>query len=906
MASALERLQRILELEARQAWRNRAVIGGMAALAERWAGDARDEEVEGRVIEALTGLMGEYDEAEENARSDVAQRMRDVISGDVHDWETVVSTPISRPVAQQLSKIEPAAESSAVAAEPEDVGDAGAGDGEAAVSARSSTALGRGVLDRATGGEAESPNEKPLKPKPAKKPKSVPPPEPTHKARERVRKQNKQKQRAQSTLSLNGSVTQLSGVGGATAENLSRLAIETVRDMIWHLPARHEDYSELRTIDKLEPGEQVTVIANLWEIRERKLSMKRTMVQGILADGTGTLHATWWNKWITKQLTPNTQMRFSGKVGLYMGQKTLDNPTFEELDEERVATGRIAPVYPLTEGISNKRLRDWIKQALDGAVADVADPLPESVLEGHELVDLATALEQMHFPDDQESLAEARRRLGFEEFFYVQLGAMQRRRELRQTPAQPVENGEATVEQFLEGLPFALTGAQDRVLGEILRDTARSVPMTRLVQGDVGSGKTAVAAGAMFAAAASGMQSAMLAPTQILAEQHHRSLDGMLGQLTKPDGSPLIVALLTGRITGQAREAVLDGLRDGSVDVVVGTTALIQEGIAFENLGFVVVDEQHRFGVEQRGALRNKGTVTGENITEENVNAGTDESGEPLLQPHLLVMSATPIPRSLALTIYGDLDVSIIDEMPPGRQPIMTKWFMPAERERLYGFLKREAREGRQGYLIYPLVEESEKLEVGAAVEAHARLASEILPDLRLGLLHGRMTGSEKDETMRLFADGDYDALVSTTVVEVGVDVPNATLMIIEDAERFGLAQLHQLRGRVGRGEHKSYCALVSKGESAQAQERLNALVETNDGFVLAEKDLSLRGPGDFLGTKQSGLPNLRVALLSDLETLKEARSAAQAFFDEDAELSQYPELAAEVERFWSGHGDVS
>ena len=896
MASALERLQRILELEARQAWRNRAVIGGMAALAERWAGDARGEEVDGRMIEALTGLMGEYDEAEEEARPDVAERMRDVIAGDVHDWETIVSTPISRPVAQQLSKIEPAAESSAVAAEPEDVGDAATGGrGDEVPAAQSSTALGRGVLDRATGGEAKSPNEKPLKPKPTKKPKSVPPPEPTHKARERVRKQKQQ--RAQATLSLDGSVTQLSGVGGATAENLSRLGIETVRDMIWHLPARHEDYSELRTIDKLEPGEQVTVIANLWEIRERKLSMKRTMVQGILADGTGTLHATWWNKWITKQLTPNTQMRFSGKVGLYMGQKTLDNPTFEELDEERVATGRIAPVYPLTESVSNKRLRDWIKQALDGAVSDVADPLPESVLESHELVDIQTALEQMHFPDDQESLAEARRRLGFEEFFYVQLGAMQRRRELRQTPAPPVENSEAAVEQFLEALPFDLTGAQDRVLGEILRDVARSVPMTRLVQGDVGSGKTAVAAGAMFAAAASGMQSAMLAPTQILAEQHHRSLDGMLSQLQKPDGTPLIVALLTGRVTGQAREAVLDGLRNGTVDVVVGTTALIQEGVAFENLGFVVVDEQHRFGVEQRGALRNKGTVASEEV---------DQNDEDLLQPHLLVMSATPIPRSLALTIYGDLDVSIIDEMPPGRQPVMTKWFMPAERERLYGFLRREAREGRQGYLIYPLVEESEKLEVGAAVEAHQKLSSEILPELRLGLLHGRMTGSEKDETMRAFAEGDYDALVSTTVVEVGVDVPNATLMIVEDAERFGLAQLHQLRGRVGRGSHKSYCALVSKGESAQAQERLNALVETNDGFVLAEKDLSLRGPGDFLGTKQSGLPNLRVALLSDLETLKEARSAAQQFFDEDAELSAHPTLAAEVERFWSGHGDVS
>jgi ATP-dependent DNA helicase RecG len=344
------------------------------------------------------------------------------------------------------------------------------------------------------------------------------------------------------------------------------------------------------------------------------------------------------------------------------------------------------------------------------------------------------------------------------------------------------------------------------------------------------------------------------------------------------------VALLTGRVTGGAREAILAALSAGEVDILVGTTALIQDAVEFANLGLVVVDEQHRFGVEQRGALRNRGDV----------------------QPHLLVMSATPIPRSLALTLYGDLDLSIIDEMPPGREPIKTKWFRPRERERVYGFMRHEAQAGRQAFVVYPLVEESEKLNVGAAVSEHERLQTEVFPDLRLALLHGRMTGQEKDEVMRAFAAGEYDVLVSTTVIEVGIDVPNASVIMIEDAERFGLAQLHQLRGRIGRGEHKSYCALVSKAEGAEAAERLRALEATQSGFDLAEKDLELRGPGDFLGTRQSGLPDLRVALLSDMETLMTARTAAQTLFAQDPTLLTYPQLARQVEQFWRGHGDVN
>jgi len=460
---------------------------------------------------------------------------------------------------------------------------------------------------------------------------------------------------------------------------------------------------------------------------------------------------------------------------------------------------------------------------------------------------------------------------------------LQRRRELHAATALSLVTDDALLERYQEGLPFALTNAQKRVLEEMRRDLERTVPMTRLVQGDVGSGKTAIAAAGMYMAAANSAQSALLAPTQILAEQHYRSLSKLLGNVTRPDGSPLTTALLTGRVSGNARDTILAGLASGEIDIVVGTTALIQDSVEFSSLGLVVVDEQHRFGVEQRGALRNKG-----------------------LQPHLLVMSATPIPRSLALTLYGDLDLSIIDEMPPGREAIKTKWFRPRERERVYAFMRHEAREGRQAFVVYPLVEESEKLDAGAAVSEYERLQAEIFPDLRLALLHGRMSGQEKDEVMSAFAAGDHDILVSTTVIEVGIDVPNASVIMIEDAERFGLAQLHQLRGRVGRGQHKSYCALVSKAEGEEAGIRLRALEATQSGFDLAEKDLELRGPGDFLGTRQSGLPDLRVAQLSDMETLATAREAAQSLFAQDPTLISFPQLARNVEQFWRGQGDVS
>jgi ATP-dependent DNA helicase RecG len=829
ITSAFIRLTRILDLEERQNWRNRAVIGGMRAMSERWANDARAEQANEASVTRICALLVQYDNASPEARSQLAKALRLVLSGALPEEEMPEAAMVVAPAAAEPE-------------EPEEF-------------------IEENGMVYAAG---------------------YPPPEPTHVARERLRRQQPRVERQHADLQA--APTILSGVGPTTAEQLARLGIERVIDLLWHLPTRHEDYSQMRTISQLQPGEQATIIANLWEVRERKIGIKRQVLQGILADATGTLHATWWNKFLRSQLTIGATMRFSGKVGLYLGQKTLDNPAFEDVDDEMVATGRLSPVYPLTEGLSHKKLRTLVRQVLDEFVRFISDPLPRAMRDTYGLPDLASALQQIHFPDSTDQLAAAGRRLAFEELLYVQLGVLQRRHELQQRTAPAIQTDEDVLARFTAILPFAFTAAQQRVLAEISQDLRREIPMTRLVQGDVGSGKTAVAAAAMWITLNNGFQSALVAPTQILAEQHYRTISQLLSELTRPDGTPVRVALLTGRVTGSEREELLAALRAGMVDVLIGTTALIQDGVEFANLGFVVVDEQHRFGVEQRGALRNKA----------------------MQQPHVLVMSATPIPRSLALTIYGDLDLSLIDELPPGRTPVTTKLFRPAERERLYSFLRRQAQAGKQAFIVYPLVEESEKLEVGAAVESYERLQREILPDLRLALLHGRMSGAEKDEVMRAFAAHEFDVLVSTSVIEVGIDVPNATLILIEDAERFGLAQLHQFRGRVGRAQEQSYCALVSKADQPETQARLEALVESNDGFVLAEKDLQLRGPGDFLGTRQSGLPDLRIAHLSDLTTLALAREAALKLFGEDPTLSRHPQLEKQVRRFWHGQGDLS
>jgi ATP-dependent DNA helicase RecG len=896
---AFLRLQRVIELEQKQSFRNRAVIGGLQKMADRWADDARKEDGDPRVVAQATRLMRTYGEATPELRPDLAARLVRILNGELEAEPEPVALPPAVPAAEApeipAGDERMAAETAAPAAPP----------------------VERKELQPPPKLQSTKPPKPQPKPEPAPKPEAkanggatgegAPPPrpddgrmgigmvitaepedlvyapaEPTFVAQARLRRQQANVKR--NPRDLTSPVTILPGVGEATAELLGRLGIVTVTDLLWHLPQRHDDFSTLRTIDKLQQGETVTVIANLWDVREKNIGFNRIMIHAILGDSTGTLHASWFNRFVKKQLTVGATMRFSGKIGLFKGQRTLENPFFEELEDERVATGRISPVYPLTEGLSNNRLRNIIHDAVDGYARFLVDPLPAQLRADYRLLELGPALQQMHFPDSQAQLDAARYRLAFEEIFYIQLGVMQRRSQLRQLPARPFVLAEEDLATFTAALPFPLTGAQQRVIGEIVADLAGATPMTRLLQGDVGSGKTAVAAAAMWTALLGGAQSALLAPTQVLAEQHHRGLSRLLGDLSRPDGPPIRVALLTGRVTGAARAALLAGLSDGAIDVVVGTTALIQEGVEFADLGLIVVDEQHRFGVEQRGALRTR--------------AGG--------QPHLLAMSATPIPRSLALTLYGDLDISTVDEMPPGRTPIKTTLLKPAERERIYGFIRREAGAGRQAFIIYPLVEESEKIEAGAAVQEFERLQSNVFPELKLGLLHGRMSGAEKDEIMRSFAANDLQVLVSTTVVEVGIDVPNATVIVIEEADRFGLAQLHQLRGRVGRGQQASFCVLVSGAEAKSAIDRLAFLEKNTDGFALAEKDLALRGPGEFLGTRQSGLPDLRVAQLSDISLIATAREAAQRFFALDPALALYPQLAGQIERFWRGHGDVS
>jgi ATP-dependent DNA helicase RecG len=597
----------------------------------------------------------------------------------------------------------------------------------------------------------------------------------------------------------------------------------------------------------------------------------------VLRDGTGSIEASWFNQpYLEKSFRIGTEIVLSGKIDEYLGRLVLNAPEWEFLHRELLHTGRLVPVYPLTEGIGGRWLRRLAKSTLDRYVPRIVDPLPPSVRESAGLMDLNRAMRQIHFPDSVEILERARHRLCFDELFLLQLGVLRHRHTWRAQRGRALEIPQEKIDGFIEGLPFKLTGAQQRAIQGILEDLKQPVPMSRLLQGDVGSGKTVVAAAAMLATVHNGLQTAIMAPTSILAEQHYRTLSDLLGQY---DG--IQSALLVGSLPTSEKRRVQEGIAEGRIQVIVGTHALIQGRVDFARLGFIVVDEQHRFGVAQRSSLRAKG-------------------GD--VQPHLLAMSATPIPRTLALTLYGDLDISVLDEMPPHRKHVITAVRDKSSRERIYSFINAQVAQGRQVFVICPLVQESDKIDAKAAVAEHERLQKRIFPNLKLGLLHGRMSAEDKERVMADFIAGQYDILVSTAVVEVGIDIPNASVILIEGADRFGLAQLHQFRGRVGRGEHKSYCILISDDPSEQGLERLRIMEEVSDGFVLAEKDLELRGPGDFLGVRQHGLPELRVAKLSDTAILERARKEALTFFAEDPDFAkpEHQALASSVRRFWS------
>jgi ATP-dependent DNA helicase RecG len=563
----------------------------------------------------------------------------------------------------------------------------------------------------------------------------------------------------------------------------------------------------------------------------------------------------------------------------------MNNPEWEPLEQQYLNTNRILPVYPLTANITQRWLRRLMHQVISYWAPRVQDPLPESMRSSAGLMDLSTALFQVHFPSSDDQLKKARHRLAFDEIFLLQLGVLDQKRSWQERAAKKFAVEEEWFDHQISRLSFKLTNAQKRAIEDIRSDLNSGHPMNRLLQGDVGSGKTVVSGLAISLIAANGAQSVLMAPTSILAEQH---LSSLRAQLTGEGGSlsPNEIRLMIGSTPEPEKQEIRQALAAGEIKLIIGTHALIEEPVKFSDLQLAIIDEQHRFGVEQRALLRSKGD-----------------------NPHLLVMTATPIPRSLALTVYGDLDLSIIDEMPPGRQPVDTKIFYPRERERAYNFIKSQIDRGSQAFMIYPLVEESENSDSMAAVEEYQRLQREVFVDQRVGLLHGRMRPEEKENVMKRFHEAEIDILVSTSVVEVGVDVPNASVMLIEGANRFGLAQLHQFRGRVGRGSEQAYCILIPETANEVENERLQAMVDSNDGFVLAERDLKQRGPGEFLGTRQSGYTDLRLANITDVFLIEKARRQAQELFSQDPEL-ELPEhrlILASLNQFWKqGQGDIS
>jgi ATP-dependent DNA helicase RecG len=678
---------------------------------------------------------------------------------------------------------------------------------------------------------------------------------------------------------LETEVQYVKGVGTKLAQVLSKLNIYTLGDLLFHLPRRYEDRRQFRKIAHARPGDAVTVSGKLVTVDNVKVR-NLTLTKAYLDDGSGVLELVWYNQPYMKDTLNklrNSQIVAYGIIKESPYGLQMETPEWEDLPDgadpdSLLSVNRIVPIYPLTEGIRQKRMRQIIWNAVQYAHL-APEILPRSVRERLGLMPIQQAIAQIHFPDSEQAIDPARQRLVFEEFFLMQLGVGMQRQRTRQERGIAMRIDADRLNEMLHRIvPFELTNAQKRVIREIWSDMAQPHPMNRLLQGDVGSGKTIVAAAAILAAVDNQYQAAMMAPTEILAEQHYINLH----RLFQPLG--ISVELLVGRLSNKQRQQARERIATGRGMVAVGTHALIQEGVEFARLGLAIVDEQHRFGVLQRAALRDKGVM-----------------------PHVLVMTATPIPRTLTLTLYGELDVSIIDELPPGRKPVRTHWKTPEERLKVYAGVRKLVEQGRQAYVICPLIDESDKLQVRAAEQMAEHLQKDVFPDLRVGLLHGRMKPAEKEAVMDAFRAGELDILVSTTVIEVGVDVPNAAAIVIEDADRFGLAQLHQLRGRVGRSEHQSYCVLIANPKSDDGQRRMDIMTRTNNGFLIAEEDLRIRGPGEIYGTRQSGMPSFRVAdLVKDMRLLEVARQEAFHLLEHDPDLSR-PEHAAlreAVERF--------
>jgi ATP-dependent DNA helicase RecG len=842
MPTILETLGKMLRNEAGMGYQDQCVQGGFKNFSASWTGTARREAVpEALVTRVETWLAGYHDLPREERERSLQSLLREVDAargtgaapGDTRSSGAEASPPATAPAAQ--------------ASEP------------------NGNEPARGVLPPTA--PAGQPRAEIPTPARTEAP-SVPP-----------------KEVAPLTLrELQAPLLRLFGVGEKNTESFQRLGLHTIGDLLWYFPRRYVDYSMTKPINRLWYGETVTVLAAVREATTRR-TKRGTITEVTVADGSGSLLVTFFNQpWIADRMRAGQLLALSGKIGQYLGRLTMTMPEWEFLERQQIRTGGIVPVYALTAGIHQNFLRRHTHNAVTRLAGRLPDPLPADILDEGKWMPLGQALQQIHFPTSWDALKGAKDRLGFEELLYLQLGILQQRRdwisaEARKYPRPPA------LDAFLSSLPYGLTSAQQKALAEILSDLDSGKPMNRLLEGDVGSGKTVVALAACLTVAAQGGQAAFLAPTGILAEQHF----DLLRRWTT-DGDKFLradqIGLLLGSTPESEKQEIRQGLASGRIAIVVGTHALLEAPVDFARLDLAVIDEQHRFGVEQRAALRAKGR-----------------------SPHLLVMTATPIPRSLALTIYGDLDLSLLDEMPPGRKPVTTRILLPGERERAYAFITGQLRQGRQAFVICPLIEESETNEATAAVEEHRRLQENIFPEWKLGLLHGRMRADEKDETMRRFREGSLNILVSTSVVEVGVDVPNATVMMVEGANRFGLAQLHQFRGRIGRGEFESFCILVADSEDQAENERLHAMEESQDGFVLAERDLQQRGPGEFFGTRQSGFADADIARLLDVRLIEQARATAQRVFaqDPDLQLPAHRLMAERLAARWSSNpGEIS
>ena len=828
MQRSIEKLYKIFKLEADFNYSNKAVVGGLEKLTSSWVGEARADGLPEKQIQNVVALLEQYPNLDTNAR---AKTLNDI--GDILDNAGIKHLPVPNVEAEQIEK--PVTRQQ----KPESV-------------PNPSLKKSRGSTQKRTNGPAPVPD-------------------------------------SATTKGLSAHTTAVRGIGEKQAELLAKLGLNTIEDMLYYFPHRYDDYSELKPIRDLTYGDEVTILAWVKSVKTFQVRKGRKITQAIVSDSTGSLQLMWFNQeYQMRYLQKDMFLAISGKIDQYMGRLVMHHPDYEQVNQEQINTQRIVPVYGLTARLSQRWLRRSIHNVVTYWAPKIPDYITEYIHEDADLMDLSTALMEIHFPENKSNLKNARFRLAFDEIFLLQLGVLRQKYDWANLAGRSFEVPDEWLVARAGYLPFELTHAQYQSLADIRKDLASGHPMNRLLQGDVGSGKTVVAALGMSVVLKNGSQGAFMAPTSILAEQHYASLKRLLA--SPEDEESLLkeeeIRLLIGDTTASDRTEILAGLADGSIKLVIGTHALIEDPVIFKDLQIVIVDEQHRFGVAQRAALREKGE-----------------------NPHLLVMTATPIPRSLALTIYGDLDISVMDEMPAGRQPIGTHIIYPLERERVYTLIRSQVKEGHQAFIIYPLVEQGDNDENMAAVEERERLQKEVFPNLKVGLLHGRLRPEEKETVMRKFRDMEYQVLVSTSVVEVGVDIPNATVMVIEGANRFGLAQLHQFRGRVGRGSAQSYCLLIPETSDAAENERLLAMENTNDGFVLAEHDLNQRGPGEFLGTRQSGYTSLRLANLTDVHLIEKARHYAQQVFENDPNLTapEHQLMLDALNHFWpSSEGDMS